>query len=72
MNITKRRIAALISALAVTGSILSVMPQTALAAETVYVGDCDGNGKLNAADLTVMKQMLMGGTAAYWWYHALA
>ena len=57
-----RRLAAITAAAAVTGSLCSALPQTALAAEpvTVYVGDCDGNGRLNAADLTVMKQMLLG------------
>ena len=58
----RRRLAAITAAAAVTGSLCSALPQTALAAEpvTVYVGDCDGNGRLNAADLTVMKQMLLG------------
>ena len=69
-----RRITSLAAALAVLGSVCSAMPQTAFAADSVrvYYGDCDGNGKINAADLTAMKQLLSGKSVAYEYASAAA
>jgi len=62
-----KRLTSLAAAAAVLGSVCSAMPQTAFAADTVrvYYGDCDGNGKLNASDLSAMKQLLLSGSTAY-------
>ena len=59
MKFAKKTASALLALSMLTGT-ASLMPVSA--AETGIVGDLDGNGKLNAADLTLMKRVLAGLT----------